>query len=640
MSSQTQPLTGIDLAVAGDLAAQLRVDSIRSSTSAGSGHPTSSMSAADLLAVLVGRHLHYDWDNPRADVNDHLIFSKGHASPLLYSIYKAVGVVSDEELMTGYRRFGSRLEGHPTPILPWVDVATGSLGQGLPDGVGVALAGRYLDRLPYRVWVLCGDSEMAEGSMWEALDKAGYYQLSNLTAIVDVNRLGQRGPTEIQWDLARYQQRAEAFGARVLTIDGHDLSEIDEAFRSAAEDSSGQPTVILARTIKGKGFSEVEDHEGWHGKPFPPDMAARAIEELGGERHLLVRGPLPADASPGPAPAMPSAADQAHGAPQTPAPQAPAYSVGDKVATRKAYGEALAGLGTDRPDVVALDGEVSNSTHADEFAKAYPGRYFEMFIAEQQMVAAAVGLSARHYVPFASTFAAFFTRAYDFIRMAAISQANIRLSGSHAGVEIGADGPSQMALEDLAMMRAVHGATVLYPSDATSTAALVRAMADRPGISYLRTTRGAYPVLYDRAEDFPVGGSKVLRSGPDDAVTLIGAGVTLHACLAAADRLAADGIHARVIDLYSVAPIDTETLVAAVAATGGRVVVAEDHYPAGGLGSAVADALLSAGPQPLHLAHLCVRELPGSGSSTELLAAAGIDAEHIAAAAHELLKQA
>jgi transketolase len=638
MSSQTQPLTGIDLGVAGDLAAQLRVDSIRSSTSAGSGHPTSSMSAADLLAVLVGRHLHYDWDNPRADNNDHLIFSKGHASPLLYSIYKAVGVVSDEELMTGYRRFGSRLEGHPTPVLPWVDVATGSLGQGLPDGVGIALAGRYLDRLPYRVWVLCGDSEVAEGSIWEALDKAGYYQLSNLTAIVDVNRLGQRGPTEIQWDLARYQQRAEAFGARVLTIDGHDLSEIDEAFRSVAENGSGQPTVILARTIKGKGFSEVEDHEGWHGKPFPPDMAARAIEELGGERNLLVRGPLPADAAPGPAPAMPSAADQAQGAPTTPAPQAPAYSVGEKVATRKAYGDALAGLGTDRPEVVALDGEVSNSTHADEFAKAYPGRYFEMFIAEQQMVAAAVGLSARHYVPFASTFAAFFSRAYDFIRMAAISQANIRLSGSHAGVEIGADGPSQMALEDIAMMRAVQGSTVLYPSDATSTAALVRAMADRPGISYLRTTRGAYPVLYDAAEAFPVGGSKVLRSGPDDAVTLIGAGVTLHACLAAADLLAGDGIQARVIDLYSVAPIDTETLVAAVAATSGRLVVAEDHYPAGGLGSAVSDALLAAGPQPLHLAHLCVRELPGSGSSTELLAAAGIDAEHIAAAARELVK--
>jgi len=637
MTDDTQALSGTDLIRAAELAAQLRVDSIRSSTSAGSGHPTSSMSAADLLAVLVSRHLRYDWDHPGDDRNDHLIFSKGHASPLLYSVYKAVGVVSDEELMTGYRRFGSRLEGHPTPVLPWVDVATGSLGQGLPDGVGVALAGRYLDRLPYRVWVLCGDSEMAEGSIWEALDKASYYQLSNLIAIVDVNRLGQRGPTELQWDLGAYAARAAAFGARVLEVNGHDLSEIDETFAAAEDTSSGQPTMILARTRKGRGFSEVEDKEGWHGRPFPPDMAARAIAELGGERDLIVRGPQPAVTAPGDEPAMPAAADQAHGNPETPAPAAPKYSVGEKVATRKAYGDALVALGADQPRVVALDGEVSNSTYAMEFAKAYPGRYFEMFIAEQQMVAAAVGLSVRHYIPFASTFAAFFTRAYDFIRMAAISQANIRLAGSHAGVEIGADGPSQMALEDLAMMRAVHGTTVLYPSDATSTAALVEAMAQRPGISYLRTTRGAYPVLYDSSDTFPVGGSKVLRSGPDDAVTLIGAGVTLHACLAAAESLASDGLQARVIDLYSVKPIDSGTLVAAAAATNGRLVVAEDHSPAGGLGSAVADALLEAGVQGLRLTHLSVRDMPGSGTSEELLAAAGIDAPHIEAAARELI---
>ncbi|MGI8448295.1 MAG: transketolase [Streptosporangiaceae bacterium] len=637
MSDETQVLSGIDLVRASQLAAQLRVDSIRSSTSAGSGHPTSSMSAADLLAVLVSRHLRYDWDEPGDDRNDHLIFSKGHASPLLYSVYKAVGVVSDDELMSGYRRFGSRLEGHPTPVLPWVDVATGSLGQGLPDGVGVALAGRYLDRLPYRVWVLCGDSEMAEGSIWEAIDKASYYKLSNLIAMVDVNRLGQRGPTELQWDLGAYARRASAFGARVLEISGHDLAEIDEALTAAEDGSAGQPTVILARTIKGRGFSEVEDKEGWHGRPFPSDMAARAIAELGGERDLIVRGPLPAATEPGAEPDMPPAAAQAHGNPETPAPGAPEYSLGEKVATRKAYGDALVALGADLPRVVALDGEVSNSTYAMEFAKAYPGRFFEMFIAEQQMVAAAVGLSVRHYIPFASTFAAFFSRAYDFIRMAAISQANIRLAGSHAGVEIGADGPSQMALEDLAMMRAVHGSTVLYPSDATSTAALVKAMAHRPGVSYLRTTRGAYPVLYDAAETFPVGGSKILRSGPDDAVTLIGAGVTLHGCLAAADQLAGDGLRARVIDLYSVKPIDTATLAAAVAATNGRLIVAEDHYPAGGLGSAVADALLEVGVQGLRLTHLCVRDLPGSGTSQELLAGAGIDAGHIEAAARELI---
>ena len=630
MASTPQSLTGISLAEAAELAAQLRVDSVRSSTSAGSGHPTSSMSAADLLAVLVGRHLRYDWDDPGNDANDHLIFSKGHASPLLYAVYKAVGVVSDEELMTGYRRFGSRLEGHPTPVLPWVDVATGSLGQGLPDGVGVALAGKYLDQLPYRVWVLCGDSEMAEGSIWEALDKASYYRLSNLIAMVDVNRLGQRGPTELQWDLAAYARRAEAFGARVLTIDGHDLAEIDEALATAGDLSGDQPTVVLARTIKGRGFSEVENENGWHGRPFPPDMAERAIAELGGERHLTVRGPRP-----GP-PAHPPVAAQAPGIPQAAVPAA-RYSVGDQVATRKAYGDALAALGASHPRVVALDGEVSNSTHADEFAHAFPARYFEMFIAEQQMVAAAVGLSVRHYVPFASTFAAFFTRAYDFIRMAAISQADIRLAGSHAGTEIGADGPSQMALEDLAMMRAVHGSTVLYPSDGTSAAALVGEMAGRPGISYLRTTRGAYPVLYDAAETFPIGGSKVLRSSQRDVVTLIGAGVTLHECLAAADRLAADDIHARVIDLYSVKPIDTETLVAAAAVTGGRLVVAEDHHPEGGLGSAVADALLEAGPQKLWVTHLAVREMPGSGTSGELLAAAGIDAQHIEAAARDLL---
>jgi transketolase len=434
----------------------------------------------------------------------------------------------------------------------------------------------------------------------------------------------------------------------VLEINGHDLGEIDEAFTTAEDGSGGQPTVILAHTIKGRGFSEVENKEGWHGRPFPPDMANRAIAELGGERDLIVRGPLPPGTGPdtepdepdtgqGTEPDMPAAADQAHGHPETPPSGPPTYSLGAEVATRKAYGDALVALGGDLPRVVALDGEVSNSTFAMEFAKTYPGRYFEMFIAEQQMVAAAVGLSARHYIPFASTFAAFFSRAYDFIRMAAISQANIRLSGSHAGVEIGPDGPSQMALEDLAMMRAVHGSTVLYPSDATSTAALVTAMAHRQGISYLRTTRGAYPVLYDSEETFPVGGSKVLRSSPDDAVTLIGAGVTLHACLAAADQLAVDGLRARVIDLYSVKPIDTGTLAAAAAATNGRLVVAEDHYAAGGLGSAVADALLEAGAADLRFTHLCVRELPGSGSPQELLAAAGIDAAHIEVAARELI---
>jgi transketolase len=618
------PTTDVDLALAAEVAQQLRVDSIRSSTSAGSGHPTSSMSAADLLAVLVGRHLRYDWDDPGNPGNDHLIFSKGHASPLLYSIYKAVGVVSDEELMTEYRRFGSRLEGHPTPVLPWVDVATGSLGQGLPDGVGIALAGKYLEELPYRVWVLCGDSEMAEGSIWEALDKASFYKLSNLVAMVDINRLGQRGPTDLSWDLDTYARRAAAFGARVFAIDGHDVAAIDETLAEAGDLSGDQPTVILARTRKGRGFSEVEDREDWHGKPLPANMAERAVVELGGERNLLIRGPLP------PATTRPRPAADAVEV------KLPVYERGQMLATRRAYGDALAALGV-RRDVVAMDGEVSNSTFADEFAKAYPERYFEMFIAENQLVAAAVGFQVRGYRPFASTFAAFFTRAYDFIRMAAISQANIRLVGSHAGVEIGADGPSQMALEDLAMLRAVHGSTVLYPCDATSAAALTAAMADLDGISYMRTTRGAYPVLYGAAETFPVGGAKVLRSSKDDQVTLIGAGVTLHACLAAADTLADEGISARVIDLYSVKPVDIATLTDAAAATGGHLVVAEDHHPQGGLGSAVIDALTGETPTELAVAHLAVRDMPGSGTGEELMDQAGISAPHIAEAARRLL---
>jgi len=607
-----------------ELGQQLRVDSIRSSTSAGSGHPTSSMSAADLLAVLVGRHLRYDWDVPGEPANDHLIFSKGHASPLLYSVFKAVGVVSDEELMTGYRRFGSRLEGHPTPVLPWVDVATGSLGQGLPYGVGVALAGRYLDKLPYRVWVLCGDSEMAEGSMWEALDKASYYHLSNLIAMIDVNRLGQRGPTELSWDLAAYTRRAEAFGARVLQINGHDIAAIDTALADAGSLAGEQPVVILARTEKGRGFSEVQDKENWHGKPLPAEMAERAILELGGERNLRVRGPLPE-----------SSGRPEHPEPGTATVRMPSYDVGAKVATRKAYGDALAAVGA-RLDVVAMDGEVSNSTFAVEFAEAHPARYFEMFIAEQQLVAAAVGMSVRGYRPFASTFAAFFTRAYDFIRMAAISAADISLVGSHAGVEIGADGPSQMALEDLAMMRAVHGSTVLYPSDAASTAALVAAMADHRGIKYMRTTRGAYPVLYPVSEQFPIGGCKVLKETANDQVTLIGAGVTLHNCLAAAELLSKDGIPARVIDLYSIKPIDADTVADAALDTG-RLVLTEDHHPEGGLGEAVLEVLAERGLGGAAVTHLAVTEMPGSGTTDELLGAAGLTADKIAAAARTLI---
>lgn len=617
----TETLTDRDLQFLTELGRQLRVDSIRCSTQAGSGHPTSSMSAADLIAVLIARHLQYDWERPEEPNNDHLIYSKGHASPLCYSMFKAVGAITGEELMT-FRKFGSRLQGHPTPVLPWVDVATGSLGQGLPIGVGVAMAGKCLDKLPYRVWVLCGDSELAEGSIWEGLDKAGYYGLSNFTAIFDVNRLGQRGPTEHEWQLEVYRRRVEAFGCRAIEVDGHDIPAIDRAFTEARSETQ-RPTVVIARTIKGSGVPEIENKDGWHGKALPPDMAERAIAALGGVRHLTVETARPEPGEPAIKPE------------QRPV-KVPTYEVGEKVATRKAYGDALLALGA-LPHVVAMDGEVSNSTHSDEFAKAFPERFFEIYIAEQQLVATAVGMSVRGYVPFASTFAAFFSRAYDFIRMAAISQADIRLAGSHAGVEIGQDGPSQMAMEDLAMMRAIHTSTVFYPSDATSAAALTAIMAETGGITFMRTTRGAYPVIYPAGEAFEVGGSKVLRQSDRDQVTLIGAGVTLHNCLAAAEELAGRGIQARVVDLYSVKPVDDATLRQAVADTAGRLVIAEDHAPEGGLGGAVLEALADAVGE-LRVRHLAVWDMPGSGSPSELMEAAGISASRIAGVARELVE--
>lgn len=610
----------LDTAALRELSAQLRVDSIRAAAGPSSGHVTSSLSAADLMAVLFARHLRYDWDEPQRRNNDHLIFSKGHASPLLYSLFKMVGAIDDTELTTSYRRFGSRLQGHPTPALPWVDVATGSLGQGLPIGVGIAWVGKRLEPFPYRVWVLCGDSEFAEGSIWEALDKAGLNQLSNLTVIVDVNRLGQRGATELEWDLDAYARRVEAFGARAIRIDGHNLEEIDGAF--ASSETSDRPTVILAKTVKGKGVPEIEDRNGWHGKALPSEMAERAIAALGGVRNATIT------------PLLPAAATAGRGRPPRPGNQQvtlPKYQLGEEVATRTAYGDALKAIGV-RGDILVTDGEVSNSSFANVFAEEYPERYFEMYIAEQQLVATAVAMSVRGYTPFASTFAAFFSRAYDFIRMAAISEANIKLCGSHAGVEIGEDGPSQMALEDIAALRAILGSTVLYPSDATSTAALVGEMADRDGIVYLRTTRGAYPVLYEDGESFPIGGSKTLRASGSDDVALIGAGVTVHTCLAAATELAGHGIAARVIDVYSVKPLDREVLLKAARVTAGRFVVVEDHHVEGGIGSAVLEALADE-PRRLRVALLGVQGLPGSGTATELMDAAGIGVAQVVAAA-------
>jgi transketolase len=571
------------------------------------------MSAADLAAVLLAEHFRYDFDDPKSPANDRLVFSKGHASPLVYGLFRAAGVLSEDEFMT-YRQLGSRLEGHPTPALPWVDVATGSLGQGLPIGVGMALAGKRLDRLPFRVWVICGDSEMAEGSMWEAIEHAAFYELDNLTAIVDVNRLGQRGETMHGWDLSSYSDRLRSFGWHAIEIDGHDVEQIDAAYREA--ESTAKPTAVVARTIKGKGYSKVEDQGGWHGKA----VAEEAIEELGGLRNLTIDVPKPE-------------ARERHRFDPPGTPEWPRYEVGSEVATRKAYGEALAALGGEDGEVVGLDGEVSNSTFSEIFRDAHPDRFVEMYIAEQQMIAAAVGMQVLGWKPFASTFAAFMSRAYDFVRMAAISRATLKLCGSHAGVSIGEDGPSQMALEDLAAFRAVHGSTVLYPCDGNQTAKLVRAMADLDGISFLRTTRSDTAVLYEPDEEFPVGGSKTLRSSDDDDVTIVAAGITVHEALAAADSLAGEGVSARVIDCYSVKPIDAETL----SAIRTPIVTAEDHWAEGGLGEAVLAALAESDEHP-PVRILAVRELPHSGKPAELLAAAGIDAEAITKAARALVR--
>jgi transketolase len=581
------------------------------------------MSVADLMAVLLAKYLRFDWSRPQFANNDRLIFSKGHACPVLYAMFKAAGAITDEELMS-LRKFGSRLQGHPNPrVLPYVDVATGSLGQGLPIGVGMALNGKYLDKLPYRVYVVLGDSECAEGSIWEALDKASYYELGNLTAILDMNRLGQRGETDLGWNSAAYAARARAFGWNAIELNGHDLTAIDDAY-AAAEKEKDKPTMLVARTVKGKGVALVANQEGWHGKALSPDQAESSIAELGGERKIVVRSPKPANEI---------ADKRATGSVL----EGPSYALGGKEATRKAYGDAIAALGARRPDVVALDAEVSNSTYADEFKKAHPDRFFEMFIAEQQLLGAAVGLGVLGKKPFASTFAAFFTRAHDQIRMASISNATICLSGSHAGCSIGEDGPSQMALEDLAMMRSVHGSTVLYPCDANQAAALVEQMVDLPGISYIRTTREKTPILYGPGESFPVGAARVVKGGDRDQVAVIAAGVTVHEAVKAYDELRAEGIAIRIVDAYTVKPIDGATLEETVRAVSGRLVTVEDHWPEGGLGDAVLEALAAQPLNDLRVVKLAVRQMPGSGTPAELMHAAGIDADAIVEAVKSLL---
>jgi transketolase len=599
-----------------ELGQQLRVDSVRAAAAAGSGHPTSSMSAADLMAVLFARYLRYDFAAPENKANDHLVFSKGHASPLLYSLYKLAGAIDEEELLT-FREFGSRLQGHPTPEIPWVDVATGSLGQGLPISIGIALAGKRLEAGDYRVWVLCGDSELAEGSMWEAFEHAGHAGLDNMVAIVDVNRLGQRGPTMHEWDTSSWAARAAACGWDVQEIDGHDFEAIDAAYAKAL--AAGAPAAIFARTKKGSGVAAVEDQPNQHGKPLADPEAA--VEELGGVRSHRIEVAAPPEAPPFEVEAAPV--------------ERPSYELGETVATRGAYGDALAWLGSIDESVVALDGEVGNSTYAERFAAKHPDRFFEMYIAEQQMIAAGVGLQARGWKPFASSFGAFLSRAYDFIRMAAISDADLKLCGSHVGVSIGPDGPSQMALEDIASLRAVLDSVVLYPSDANQTVALLDAMREHRGISYMRTTREATPILYQPDDHFAIGGSRTVRSTEADEITLIGAGITLHECVAAAGRLGGKGVGIRLIDLYSVKPVDAEAILKAAEETRALITV-EDHWAEGGIGETVAGVLAEAA-SATPLTRLAVTTRPTSGPSEALLAAAGIDADHIVAAAEKHL---
>jgi transketolase len=599
-----------------NIATRLRIDSIRATSEAASGHPTTCCSAADLVAALFFSEMRYDPARPRHPHADRFVLSKGHAAPLLYAAWSAAGYVPHDELLT-LRELGSDLEGHPTPRLPFVDVATGSLGQGLAAGVGIALNARRIGS-DYRTYVLMGDGETAEGSVFEAAAMAEFHRLDSLCAIVDVNALGQSRGTQLGHAMDAHRGRWEGFGWHAVVIDGHSVEAILEAF-DEARTTSGAPTVILARTLKGKGVSFLENAPNWHGKALKKgDELNRAIAEL--EAQLV------SDAGEAPVeirrPSDTGRADTQ--APMTP----PSYALGDQVATREAYGTALARLGAADSRVVALDADVKNSTFSDRFETAHPDRFYQCFIAEQAMLGAAMGLAARGAVPFPSTFAAFLTRAADFIRMLAISDLNVKMAGSHAGVSIGEDGPSQMALEDLSMMTAQPNIAVLYPSDAVSAEQLVVAAAAHRGPVYIRTSRPKTPVIYDNAETFGIGGCKVLRRSDQDAATVIGAGVTLFEALKAHDTLAAEGVAIRVIDLYSLQPIDAETLIAAGRETG-RLITVEDHYASGGIGDAVARAVAPVG---FAVTRLAVGAIPRSGKPEELLDAFGISARHIVAA--------
>ena len=608
-----------------NIATRLRIESVRATSRAGSGHPTTCCSAADVVAALFFAEMRYAPRDPRHPDNDRFVLSKGHAAPLLYAAWAEAGFFPREALMD-LRAFESDLEGHPTPRLPFVDVATGSLGQGICAAVGIALNGRRIGS-DARTYVLIGDGESAEGSVWEAAQSAAYYELDSLCGITDVNALGQSRATQFAHDLEALAVRWRAFGWHAIPVDGHDVAALLGAFDEARR-TRGRPAMILARTVKGKGISFVEGKDGWHGRPLKNgEELERALADL--ERQFVeapderITPPAPAQGARRPAvsadpPVLPDPPD----------------AIGEQVATREAFGNALVALGRADDRVVALDADVKNSTFSDRFEAAFPGRFYQHFIAEQAMVGAAMGLASRGAIPFPSTFACFLTRAYDFIRMAGISNLDIKLAGSHAGVSIGEDGPSQMGLEDLAMMRAVPNCTVLYPCDATSAERLVGLAAYHPGVVYIRTSRPKTPVIYGAAETFSIGGSKTLRSSARDVATVVGAGITVFEALRAHDLLAADGLHVRVIDLYSVQPVDEATLVEAGAETG-LIVTVEDHYPAGGIGEAVAAAV---SPRRIPVHRLAVQEIPRSGPPDRLVDYYGISAARIADTVRRLVR--
>jgi transketolase len=592
---------------------QLRIHSIRSTTQAGSGHPSSCCSAADIVATLFFSVMRYDPKNPRNPDNDRFVLSKGHAAPLLYAAWAEAGLFDPKELLE-LRTLESDLEGHPTPRLSFVDMATGSLGQGLSVGIGIALNNKYLDKTPARTYVVLGDGESVEGSVWEAADVARQAQLDNLCAIIDVNRLGQSDPTMLEHNLEAYKARWEGFGWHAICVDGHNHAELLYSFAQASQ-TTQRPTMILAKTFKGKGIPFAEDHPTWHGKPLNAQQADEAIALL--NQSISSSGPsfsIP----------QPTTVQRTNGTAR-PLP-APPFGPTDSVATREAFGVALVELGAVNPSVVGLDADVKNSTYTDKFGKKFPDRFFENFIAEQNMIGAAAGLAACGKIPFAATFAAFFTRAYDFIRMAAISQSNIKLMGSHVGVSIGEDGPSQMGLEDLAMMAAQPGVVVLYPSDGVCAYRLVESMANHKGMAYMRTGRPKTPILYGQDETFEIGGSKVLRQSDKDQLTIVTAGVTLFEALKAYDELLKSGITVRIIDLYSIVPIDTATLKQAAKATNNLVLTVEDHYIHGGLGDAVLSALSSLG---VRLHKMAIQEIAHSGKPAQLLDHYGLSARAI-----------